>query len=89
MKVKKTPDRMCVGCQELKAKKALLRVVRTPTGEIKIDPTGKLAGRGAYICPDTDCFAKAFKEKRLERALKQSIEKQVYDDLVARIKPNE
>jgi predicted RNA-binding protein YlxR (DUF448 family) len=89
MKVKKTPDRMCVGCQEIKSKKSLLRVVRTPAGEIKIDPTGKLAGRGAYICPKTECFTKAFKEKRLEIALKHAIDKQVYEDLVARITPNE
>jgi predicted RNA-binding protein YlxR (DUF448 family) len=89
MKVKKTPDRMCVGCQESKNKKELLRVVRTPEGEIRIDPTGKLAGRGAYICSDSACFAKAYKEKRLERALKHAVDKQIYDDLVSRIKIDE
>ncbi|KYZ77253.1 nucleic acid-binding protein [Anaerosporomusa subterranea] len=89
MKVKKTPNRMCVGCQDSKNKKELLRVVRTPEGEIRIDPTGKLAGRGAYICPDSACFAKAYKEKRLERALKHAVDKQIYEDLVSRIETNE
>ena len=89
MKMKKTPNRICVGCQESKSKKELLRVVRTPDGGIRIDLTGKLAGRGAYICPAEDCFTKAYKEKRLERALKHAVDKQVYDDLIARIKPNE
>ncbi|MDF2501034.1 MAG: hypothetical protein K0Q77_1748 [Anaerosporomusa subterranea] len=89
MKVKKTPNRMCVGCQDSKSKKELLRVVRTPDGEIRIDPTGKLAGRGAYICPDPACFAKAYKEKRLERALKHAVDKQIYEDLVSRIKTDE
>ncbi|MDU4959862.1 MAG: YlxR family protein [Sporomusaceae bacterium] len=89
MKVRKTPNRMCVGCQTSKTKKELLRVVRTPAGEIRLDPTGKLAGRGAYICQDAACFTKAYKEKRLERALKQAVDPAVYEDLVARIKPNE
>lgn len=89
MKVKKAPDRMCVGCQETKSKKDLLRVVRTPAGEIIIDPTGKLPGRGAYLCRESACFAKAYKEKRLERALKHAVDKQVYEELVSRITPNE
>lgn len=89
MKVRKTPNRMCVGCQNSKPKKELLRVVRTPDGEIRLDPTGKLAGRGAYICPDAACFAKAYKEKRLERALKQPIDQAIYDDLVSRMTTNE
>lgn len=89
MKVKKIPNRMCVGCQSSKAKKELLRVVRTPDGDIRIDGTGKLAGRGAYICPDSACFAKAYKEKRLERALKHEVGKEIYEDLVSHIKTNE
>lgn len=72
---------MCVGCQEMKTKKELLRVVRTPEGQILIDSTGKKAGRGAYICACETCFAKAYKEKRLERALKQEIAPQVYEQL--------
>ncbi|HML87028.1 MAG TPA: YlxR family protein [Methylomusa anaerophila] len=70
---------MCVGCQEMKNKKELLRVVRTPNGEVILDSTGKKAGRGAYVCRSEQCFAKAFKEKRLERALKQTIEAEVYE----------
>lgn len=77
---------MCVGCQEMKNKKELLRVVRTPDGEIELDHTGKKAGRGSYICASEQCFAKAFKEKRLERALKQKIDVSVYDHLRAGIK---
>lgn len=72
---------MCVGCQEMKTKKELLRVVRTPDGDVLIDSTGKKAGRGAYICSNGVCFAKAYKEKRLERALKQEIAPQVYEQL--------
>ncbi len=72
---------MCVGCQEMKNKKELLRVVRTPDGEVCIDPTGKKAGRGAYVCQSEQCFAKAFKEKRLERALKHTIDSEVYEQL--------
>lgn len=86
MKQRKIPQRMCVGCQEMKNKKELLRVVRTPEGQIEIDHTGKKAGRGAYVCANEQCFAKAFKEKRLERALKQKIETSVYDSLRVGIK---
>lgn len=81
MKPKKIPLRMCVGCQEMKIKKELLRIVRTPEGEIILDPTGKKAGRGAYMCRNEQCLAKAFKEKRLEKALKQQIGEDVYNAL--------
>lgn len=81
MKQRKIPQRMCVGCQQMKNKKELLRVVRTPDGEVVIDATGKRAGRGAYICGTEDCFLKAYKEKRLERALKQAISSQIYEKL--------
>lgn len=72
---------MCVGCQDMKSKKELLRVVRTPEGEIVLDPTGKKAGRGAYMCRSEQCLTKAFKEKRLEKALKHPIGEEVYDAL--------
>ncbi|HWR07313.1 MAG TPA: YlxR family protein [Sporomusa sp.] len=72
---------MCVGCQEMKSKKELLRVVRSPEGEVVLDPTGKKAGRGAYMCRSEQCLTKAFKEKRLERALKQQIAEDVYNAL--------
>lgn len=81
MKQKKIPQRMCVGCQEMKNKKELLRIVRTPTGEIVIDTTGKKAGRGAYMCNNEACLNKAFKEKRLERALKQVVDPNIYEQL--------
>lgn len=82
---KKIPQRMCVGCQEMKNKKELLRIVRTPEGTIVPDSTGKKAGRGAYVCRDEQCFAKAFKEKRLEKALKQAVDPDVYEQLKAGI----
>jgi len=78
---KKTPQRMCVGCQEMKNKKELLRVVRTPDDEIVIDTTGKKSGRGAYVCCNEQCLSKSFKEKRLERALKRAIEPEIYEQL--------
>jgi predicted RNA-binding protein YlxR (DUF448 family) len=81
VKPKKIPLRMCVGCQEMKSKKELLRVVRSPEGEVVLDPTGKKAGRGAYMCLSEQCLTKAFKEKRLERALKQQIAEDVYNAL--------
>ena len=75
MKVKKIPQRKCVGCGEMKSKKELIRVVRSPEGDISLDLTGKKAGRGAYVCPDKECITKAYKGHRLEKAL----EKQVND----------
>ena len=81
MKPKKIPFRMCVGCQDMKTKKELLRVVRTPEGDIVLDPTGKKAGRGAYMCRSEQCLTKAFKEKRLEKALKHPIGEEVYNAL--------
>ena len=66
---KKIPQRMCLGCQTKKDKRELVRIVRTPEGEIIIDPTGKKAGRGAYICNDLECLNKVMKSKRLEKNL--------------------
>ncbi|HWQ61817.1 MAG TPA: YlxR family protein [Negativicutes bacterium] len=83
MKQKKIPQRMCVGCQSMKTKKELLRVVRTPEGEILLDPTGKKAGRGAYVCPSDECLAKAVKAKRLEKALEHAISAEVFAALRA------
>lgn len=81
MKQKKIPLRMCSGCQERKAKKELVRVVHTPSGEILLDLTGKISGRGAYICPRAECLKLARKAKRLERALECPIPEDVYDKL--------
>lgn len=84
-KVKKIPQRMCVGCGELKPKKELLRVVRTPEGVIEFDtsPAGKKSGRGAYLCPSKECLAKAVKGKRLEKALEHPISDEVWAQLEA------
>ena len=78
---RKIPLRQCVGCGEDKEKKAMLRVIKTSEGEILLDDTGKKNGRGAYICPNADCFAKAVASKGLERSFKMPIEKSVYDKL--------
>lgn len=80
-KVKKIPQRMCVGCQEMRPKRELIRVVRTPEETIVIDPTGKRSGRGAYVCPDEACFLKALKAKRFEKALKCPISSEIIDEL--------
>ncbi|MBC7075062.1 MAG: YlxR family protein [Syntrophomonadaceae bacterium] len=74
---RKIPQRMCVGCKEMKAKKELIRIVRTPEGSIAVDSTGKKSGRGAYICPELECFHQAVKSKRLEKALQQKIPEEV------------
>jgi len=85
-RVRKVPQRMCIGCQEMKAKKELIRVVRTPEENIEIDSTGKRSGRGAYICPSEACLEKAIKGKRLEKALKQPIARDIKDELLERVK---
>ena len=79
--MKKVPMRKCVGCQEMKSKKEMIRVIRTEEGEFLLDATGKKNGRGAYICPDKECLNKAMKNKGLERSFKQSIPKEVYETL--------
>ena len=81
MKVKKIPQRKCLGCNEMKDKKALLRVVRSPEGEVSLDLTGKKNGRGAYICSQKECLQKARKNKGLERSFKMSISPESYDML--------
>ena len=78
---KKVPMRKCVGCQELKSKKEMIRVLKTAEDGIVIDETGRKNGRGAYICPSMDCFRKAVKGKGLERSLKMAIPKEVYETL--------
>ena len=78
---KKVPMRKCVGCQEMKSKKEMIRVIRTSEGEFRLDATGRKNGRGAYLCPNGDCLAKAVKNKGLERSFKQAIPKEVYEAL--------
>lgn len=81
MKVKKIPLRMCTGCMEMKPKKELIRVVKSPEGEVSVDLTGKKSGRGAYICKDSVCLEKAFKAKRLSRNLDVAINEEIYNRL--------
>ena len=78
---KKIPQRQCMGCRERKAKKELIRVVRCVDGTVSLDFSGKLNGRGAYICPDAACLQKARKAKSLERSLEVPIGQEVYDRL--------
>ena len=77
MKQRKTPIRSCTACRTSGDKKGLLRIVRTPAGEVTVDETGKLAGRGTYICPNSGCLRRAIKEKRLSRALKMEIPEEI------------
>ena len=79
--VKKIPQRLCIGCGEMKNKKEMIRVLKTAEDGIVIDETGRKNGRGAYICPSMDCFRKAVKGKGLERSLKMAIPKEVYETL--------
>ena len=81
MGTKKIPMRMCTGCREMKPKKELIRVVKTSEGEIKLDTTGKLNGRGAYICRDRQCFNNAKKSNALARAFGMQISDEIYTQL--------
>jgi predicted RNA-binding protein YlxR (DUF448 family) len=84
MKTRKPPLRMCVGCREMKDKKELIRVVRTTEGAVAIDPTGKMNGRGAYIC-SAQCLVKARKKNLLGRALNHPVDDAVYDTLLEQL----
>lgn len=86
MNQKKLPMRKCVGCQEMRLKKELTRVIRTPDGEICIDATGKKNGRGAYLCRSMDCLMKANKTKGLERAFQCAIPNEIYPKLEKELK---
>ena len=83
--MKKVPMRMCVACREMKPKKELIRVVRTPEGHVQLDFSGKLSGRGAYICPKAECLKKAQKSKALDRSLEITIPDEIYDRLAHEI----
>ncbi|NLN29169.1 MAG: YlxR family protein [Firmicutes bacterium] len=74
MKPRRIPQRTCVGCRTVRPKRELIRVVRRPTGEIEVDFTGKVPGRGAYICPDVECLRAAVKGRRLDRALERTVD---------------
>ena len=74
---KKIPQRQCMGCRERKAKREMIRVVREPDGNVRLDFGGKLNGRGAYICPDPECLKKAIRSKALDRSLEVTIPEEV------------
>ena len=78
---KKIPMRMCVGCSQMKPKTELIRVVRSPEGDVSLDSTGKKSGRGAYICSDRDCLKRAVKSKRLDRTFGCEIDEGLYERL--------
>ena len=84
-KVRKIPQRQCVGCREMKDKKSLIRVVRAPEGEISLDFVGKKPGRGAYVCRDVECLKRARKSRALERAFETAIPPEVYDAMEAEL----
>ena len=81
---KKIPMRQCLGCREMKPKKELIRVVRSPEGEVSLDDRGKKPGRGAYVCGNADCLKKAIRSKALERALAVKIPEELYLSLEER-----
>lgn len=79
---KHTPIRTCVACRTAAPKQGFMRVVRTPTSTVEVDPTGKRAGRGAYVCRNVSCVQTAIKTKRLERTLKASVPAEVAQELL-------
>ena len=85
---KKIPQRQCMGCRERKAKKELIRVVRTPDGTVSLDFGGKMNGRGAYICPSPECLRKVQKSKALDRSLEVAIPDEVYERLAREMEGN-
>jgi len=86
---KKIPERKCLGCGAKKQKNQLVRVVRTKDGSVTLDKTGKVSGRGAYICPDINCYNKARKAKRFENNLEIAIPDTVYDSLAQQLSAEE
>ena len=81
MKTRKTPMRRCIGCQQSKEKRELIRIVRGPEGDVSLDPTGRKSGRGAYLCRNEACLAQAMKTKALERSLETAVDAQLYEIL--------
>ena len=86
---KKIPMRQCVGCREMKEKRALIRVVKSPEGEISLDFKGKKPGRGAYLCPSPECLKRARKARALERAFESAMPAEVYEALEEQMKAGE
>ena len=84
--LRKVPMRQCVGCREMKPKKELIRVVRSPEGTVSLDLKGKLPGRGAYVCPDLECLKRARKSRALERAFSAPLPDEVWQALEDQMK---
>lgn len=80
---KKIPMRQCLGCREMKPKRELVRVVRSPEGTVSVDLRGKANGRGAYLCPNPECLKRAIRSKALSRALETEIPEEIYSTLLA------
>ena len=78
---KKIPMRQCLGCREMRPKKELIRIVRSPEGSVSLDSKGKASGRGAYICPNAECLKRAIKTKAVSRAFGLEIPQEIYDSL--------
>ena len=89
MQTRRIPMRKCTGCNEMKPKKELVRIVKTPEGNIMLDRSGKLNGRGAYICHSTECYKKAVKTKRLERVFSLAIPQNVSEQIEKELADNE
>ena len=89
MTAKKIPMRMCIGCREMKPKRELIRIVKTPEGEIKLDLTGKLNGRGAYVCRSVDCLNKIRKSNGLSHTFGMKVEAEICDRLQRELEGNE
>ncbi len=88
MKTKKVPLRKCLGCNEMRPKKELIRVVHNSEGATSVDTTGRAHGRGAYICNSKECFESAKKTKAFNRAFQTNISENIYDDLIKELKEN-
>lgn len=78
MSTKKIPLRQCIGCGEMKNKKEMIRILKTESGEITLDATGRKNGRGAYLCPDMECFRKAVKTRGIEHSFRMPVSQDVY-----------
>jgi len=89
MKTRKIPMRKCIGCMESFPKKELCRIVKDKDNEIKLDLSGKLNGRGTYICKRSECFEKAIKTKRLSKSLEMEIPENIYDEIKSEISKHE
>ena len=85
---KRIPQRQCMGCRERRNKRDMIRVVRTPEGAVNLDFSGKMNGRGAYICPDSECLKKAIRSKSLDRSLEVTIPQEVMDRLQKEMEEN-